>query len=592
MEAARAWLVSLAQEQGLAGQVAHELPHGAVIGRAEHCTVCLSCPTISGEQCMLNHLGMGHFELQDCSSNGTFINGKLVGKGKAAALSDGDIVQLTKRADPTLQFRFRLLHDLAELQHRPKAPAAAVTGVIAAAEAQRAKVQKPQSEPVVELSLEVKSETVTQLGEARRTSTTTPTREGVGPMAPAAERSTGVASPVLPPAPRVADLALEATRSPSGVAGAELSDVKSRLEEERARVAQLTAEIAVVRGELSEMRSGDAGSLRPHFSADRVRAAEGEVLSEAEHLGLTRQRSVLEAELAGAQARHDRHAQEFTRAKELADVERSESRRLRAELWTTVERLARMAGEQEALRERAEEVRREADSAALQLGATKLLTGLEEQLQAAQESVQAARAAKQSVDSRAARRQETLSALRQKAERLSREIRLRASLLARAMESGSCTGLSEAALAPEPSEPSRGPATPAASTRPAAAARALLDITGKENVAPGSPPGDHGRSRSRRGSKGDAVEDEGKDRSTLAGRAHLAEAAATSWSSRTLGQRSPCEGARGPMSLEMPGNKRQRTGIGPSDAAYSVRGAHGHGSAPIIYEDLCSPEDR
>lgn len=81
---------------------------GALVGRREECDICLNGPTVSGQQCRLRRSPSrgGRFILEDLSSNGTFVNGRRVGKNNAVELNDGDTIQLTSKVREELMFRF------------------------------------------------------------------------------------------------------------------------------------------------------------------------------------------------------------------------------------------------------------------------------------------------------------------------------------------------------------------------------------------------------------------------------------------------------------------------------------------------------
>ena len=68
------------------------------VGRQKVCDICYELPVISGRHCSF------HFKkdpgnkisLKDISTNGTFVNGELVGKGKMRTLKFGDKIQFGK----------------------------------------------------------------------------------------------------------------------------------------------------------------------------------------------------------------------------------------------------------------------------------------------------------------------------------------------------------------------------------------------------------------------------------------------------------------------------------------------------------------
>jgi len=86
-----------------------EISGGLSIGRKETCQIRISGPTVSAIQCEVQWNAQGGvFQVVDRSSNGTFVNGRLMEKHQVVQLHDGDVVQLTKRwpHSPALQYRF------------------------------------------------------------------------------------------------------------------------------------------------------------------------------------------------------------------------------------------------------------------------------------------------------------------------------------------------------------------------------------------------------------------------------------------------------------------------------------------------------
>ena len=65
-----------------------------VIGRGSQCTFKLKNPKISSKHCTITWDGEDYATITDTSSNGTFINGKAIGKDKSAVLRDGNEVAL------------------------------------------------------------------------------------------------------------------------------------------------------------------------------------------------------------------------------------------------------------------------------------------------------------------------------------------------------------------------------------------------------------------------------------------------------------------------------------------------------------------
>ncbi|CAJ1434550.1 unnamed protein product, partial [Effrenium voratum] len=104
----RAWLVPQTNPSGPKVEVGS----GLLIGRKDCCRIKITGATVSAVQCEVRWNGKRNcFELSDRSSNGTFLNGRLVLKGgEPLALEHGDQVQLTKRwqQSAALQFNFEL----------------------------------------------------------------------------------------------------------------------------------------------------------------------------------------------------------------------------------------------------------------------------------------------------------------------------------------------------------------------------------------------------------------------------------------------------------------------------------------------------
>ncbi|CAE8601095.1 unnamed protein product [Polarella glacialis] len=90
-----------------------------LFGRKESCAIRLVGPTVSAFQCAVAWSeSTGSFELTDMSSNGTFLNGRILRKSQVTPLKHGDELQMTKRwqTDLALQFRFVIASIEAALQ--------------------------------------------------------------------------------------------------------------------------------------------------------------------------------------------------------------------------------------------------------------------------------------------------------------------------------------------------------------------------------------------------------------------------------------------------------------------------------------------
>ena len=89
------------------------IPFGVAFtfGRKGSCNVVESDLAISGVHCTVtcslqpNGLDV---EIQDSSSNGTFVNEKLIGKGKTATVREGDLIDLAKPKDGIPLVRYRV----------------------------------------------------------------------------------------------------------------------------------------------------------------------------------------------------------------------------------------------------------------------------------------------------------------------------------------------------------------------------------------------------------------------------------------------------------------------------------------------------
>lgn len=252
----------------------HEVPKdGLLIGRKEGCGLKLAGPTISAVQCRIGYRDADDvFELEDQSSNGTYINGRVLKKGQSAALVEGDLVQLTKRwhSNPALQFRFTRQpaceahaapegHD--EAQHRP-----------AKAEAPEAVAAPASALPTLAPGAAVAA--------AARTSQTT-------------------------------------TAEPPAIGGPRAASEGALLEAERA---QLAAQRSVLEAEL--------GSL--HAAVERRRHEHGAATAIAE--AVREERAGLEAELqtalGGLAQLHEQHEALQVRMEEALSEARAASRRL------------------------------------------------------------------------------------------------------------------------------------------------------------------------------------------------------------------------------------------------------------------------
>lgn len=67
------------------------------VGRRRECFVVVQDLAVSGTHCILKCCSQPlSFEVEDCSTNGTFVNGSPLGKGQRSWLADGDVLALTR----------------------------------------------------------------------------------------------------------------------------------------------------------------------------------------------------------------------------------------------------------------------------------------------------------------------------------------------------------------------------------------------------------------------------------------------------------------------------------------------------------------
>lgn len=262
---------------------AYPVPSGGLgIGRRETCVIRLSGPTISSVQCEVK-LKDGVFLVEDLSSNGSFLNGKLIGRGNALPLKHGDVIQVTKRWEtiPAFQFRFHV--------HQPSAATPEAAQVAAAA----ADLDLP-CEKLAERASANKSPTPSKGASCDREA-----------LQAEVERERLVAQRA----------ALEV----------ELAERRLALAEGRDRLAETTAEAAVVRQE----QEGLALSLRSLLEDTARFTGESEALAVAQQ---ERQQQAAEAEasLTALREAHKALLAESTRAREGFQEAEDERQRIEA----------------------------------------------------------------------------------------------------------------------------------------------------------------------------------------------------------------------------------------------------------------------
>ena len=82
------------------------------VGRKPSCNLVLSDSRVSGLHATFSKQEAGRIAVVDSSSNGTYLNGRLLDKGERAVLGDGDVVALlkprTQRYTPRYMYRCAL----------------------------------------------------------------------------------------------------------------------------------------------------------------------------------------------------------------------------------------------------------------------------------------------------------------------------------------------------------------------------------------------------------------------------------------------------------------------------------------------------
>lgn len=106
------------------------------IGRRRECNIVVQDLAVSGTHCFLRCSSEPlSFEVEDNSTNGTFVNGMPLGKGSRSWLADGDLLALTRTevpapgtsAAPSIQFRLDVRSSASSCFERPPAPTPAQT---------------------------------------------------------------------------------------------------------------------------------------------------------------------------------------------------------------------------------------------------------------------------------------------------------------------------------------------------------------------------------------------------------------------------------------------------------------------------------
>lgn len=390
----RAWLVPSGPWVPLASDDApdgsgrlHEIAgDGVMLGRKEACQIQLTSPTVSGVQCTIRFNPSarasagaagtvegvagplaGAWELEDRSSNGTFLNGRKVGRGKVVTLKHSDFIKLTKNAGPSLQFHFLLsmptelppflqqapAQQAADKQPPSPPPQLQPQGMLHEPVTMTPARTAPPALPGLQTPEPHRSAPSAAVAAAAATvKSTSPLaaelQAAVAAAAAAVAKATG-ATPALREPPAAAAAPAEHQRianAEGGVTGSltgrgeKLRELHKTAESSSAKLAFLLEERARLRAALS---SGATAQM-----ADGLRTAEEDVLEEAERSRLSAQRSVLEAELSERQQARDRLLADVERAKRSCQAAVADKERLTQELVGIVEDVYRVKGGSEA----------------------------------------------------------------------------------------------------------------------------------------------------------------------------------------------------------------------------------------------------
>lgn len=449
------------------------LPEAAAVtvGRKTTCTLVIgeSFAYVSGEHCRISTSEVGGVCLEDLSGNGTYINGGKVGKGNTSALQVGDEISLAKptRKGGALKFKIEVAQQRRDLGH---APAAAIEvtkqGPPASPAPENERLPEPgvtrceaaAAVPAVPAVLfdgaEGWGDAATKVGAA--------TPVALHPVSSVVHQATGPAPPVAlqaaGPLPSVALPSVGGCRAPSPALGApaiggafagslnrerqqeelELAWIRSRQEEEAARIAQLASELQELRMERDEQsRYGHGRPMleRRALSEGNVRMAEDCEELQARLVQLREEAVHIESAYPAAEESAARELRECTCLRAELDTERACAEQVEAEAAELKAKAEASTGHIVSLRE--EVALAEARNAFL-----------EEECAEAAGAVEEARITAQQTRSRLEGRSEALSSLRQAVRDHARKVGDRISLLEESlMEVPSPSGESQAALA-------------------------------------------------------------------------------------------------------------------------------------------------
>jgi len=319
--------------------------HGTIIiGRRPNCTVVLKDAAVSGTHCIVTRSCAGDrlaFEVEDRSTNGTYVNGKKLTKGQRLQLVEGGVLSLTRPGDrdclsvgesqvaPCIEFRLEVTTAVeAVADHKPSYGQNGYADAVAVEDA------RPESQLV----------------------------------APAIEEAPAVVEANVSVAPGFTrDLLVQEQQSKAKITG-ELLLLRRRLEEERTRTEALRRELRKAQAAMDDER-GRRGSAQEDQS--RIQVSGNKLRNErmrleevrAAHQALLGRHDSLEVDLGAQQQRavsleaaRERLAGDLQRA--LAETSRSEAKLTEAQSrWQLLQDRLRK------LQDRHSELQKEADAA-------------------------------------------------------------------------------------------------------------------------------------------------------------------------------------------------------------------------------------
>jgi len=139
-------------------------------------------------------------------------------------------------------------------------------------------------------------------------------------------------------------------QDPAEVPHADLELARQSLAQEFARASAHAAELEQIRADLAKVLASSRPSSKGPQEREGLRAAETEVVREAERMQFAAQRGVLESEFADQEGANEQLRRSLSRAEVLAQQERGDKQRLHDELCSMLRERACMQGDQEALR--------------------------------------------------------------------------------------------------------------------------------------------------------------------------------------------------------------------------------------------------